>query len=80
MPWFHKVFCCMVGDLIILFGGTKDIYSKPTYEMFILDLSPSLKTLCKLAVIQYALDQSELTHDIRWELRAMIKKDVKLLF
>uniref|UniRef100_A0A4W3H088 Kelch domain-containing protein 3-like n=1 Tax=Callorhinchus milii TaxID=7868 RepID=A0A4W3H088_CALMI len=32
---------------------------------------PSLKTLCKLAVIQYSLDQSVLPHDIRWELTAM---------
>lgn len=27
---------------------------------------PSLKTLCKLAVIQYSLDQSCLPHDIRY--------------
>ena len=27
---------------------------------------PSLKTLCKLAVIQYNLDQSCLPHDIRY--------------
>ncbi|KAF3814603.1 hypothetical protein GH733_017761 [Mirounga leonina] len=30
-----------------------------------------MKTLCKLAVIQYNLDQSCLPHDIRWELNAM---------
>ena len=58
--------CCIVGDRIILFGG----YSRPK-ELYILDLSPSLKTLCKLAVIQYDLEQSELPHDIRWELAAM---------
>ncbi|TRZ01630.1 hypothetical protein DNTS_015962 [Danionella cerebrum] len=45
-------------------------------DLFILDFSPDLKTLCKLAVIQYKLDQSSLPHDIstmanRWELTAM---------
>ena len=34
-------------------------------DLHILDFSPSLKTLCKLAVIQYSLDQSCLPHDIR---------------
>ena len=58
--------CCMVGDRVILFGG----YDKPD-DLYILDLSPSLKTLCKLAVIQYRLDQSGLPHNIRWELAAM---------
>ena len=58
--------CCMVGDQNILFGGqyTPD-------DMFILDLNTNLKMLCKLAVIHYGLEQSELTHDIRWELAAM---------
>lgn len=31
-----------------------------------LPTGPSLKTLCKLAVIQYSLDQSCLPHDIRY--------------
>lgn len=31
-----------------------------------LSTGPSLKTLCKLAVIQYSLDQSCLPHDIRY--------------
>lgn len=38
---------------------------------------PSLKTLCKLAVIQYNLDQSCLPHDIRyserWERRDRVR-------
>ena len=55
----------MVGDRIILF--VRNVHD----ELFVLDLSPSLKTLCKIVVIQYNLDQSELTHDIRWELEAM---------
>ena len=65
--------CCIVGDRIILFGA----YERPD-ELFILDLRPSLKTLCKLAVIQYDLDQSELTHNIRWELAAMTNNSNKL--
>lgn len=32
----------------------------------LLPAGPSLKTLCKLAVIQYSLDQSCLPHDIRY--------------
>ena len=65
-------YCCIVGDRLIAFA------SGPTcINTHILDLSPSLKTLCKLAVIQYGLDQSELTHDIRWELAAMTNNSNK---
>lgn len=72
--------CCMVGDRIILFGGTSpcpeqgmgDEFNLMDHsDLYILDFSPNLKTLCKLAVIQYSLDQSGLPHDIRWELNAM---------
>uniref|UniRef100_A0A8C6VAD3 Kelch domain containing 3 n=1 Tax=Naja naja TaxID=35670 RepID=A0A8C6VAD3_NAJNA len=72
--------CCRVGDKIILFGGTSpspeegmgDEFDLMDHsDLYILDFSPSLKTLCKLAVIQYNLDQSCLPHDIRWELSAM---------
>ncbi|KAF2981046.1 hypothetical protein EK904_002236, partial [Melospiza melodia maxima] len=66
--------CCRVGDRIILFGGTSpspeegmgDEFDLMDHsDLYILDFSPSLKTLCKLAVIQYSLDQSCLPHDIR---------------
>ncbi|GAA6077168.1 kelch domain-containing protein 3, partial [Tachysurus ichikawai] len=40
-------------------------------DLYILDFCPNLKTLCKLAVIHYSLEQSGLPHDIRWELAAM---------
>ena len=60
--------CCTMGDGIIL-GYDRD--NTATDELYFLDLSPSLKTLCKLAVLQYGLQQSELPHDIRWELAAM---------
>ena len=63
---WDEMCCCMMGDRIFLFGGYE-----PSKELYVLDFSPSLKTLCKLAVIQYGLDQSELTHNIRWELAAM---------
>lgn len=72
--------CCMVGDRIILFGGTSpcpeqgmgDEFNLMDHsDLYILDFSPNLKTLCKLAVIQYSLEQSGLPHDIRWELTAM---------
>ena len=61
--------CCMVGHCNVLFGGR--YISNGLNDLYLLDLSPSLKTLCKLAVIQYDLQQSELSHDIRWELAAM---------
>uniref|UniRef100_A0A8P0N4W7 rRNA biogenesis protein RRP36 n=2 Tax=Canis lupus familiaris TaxID=9615 RepID=A0A8P0N4W7_CANLF len=66
--------CCIVGDKIVLFGGTSpspeeglgdDFDLIDHSDLHILDFSPSLKTLCKLAVIQYNLDQSCLPHDIR---------------
>ena len=59
--------CCIVGDRIILFGG----YYTPADDLFMLDMSPSLKTLCKLAVLQYDVEQFELPHNIRWELATM---------
>ena len=74
-PRMRSTSCCMVGDCVILF----DTWNNPAGDLFILDLNPSLKMLCKLAVIQYGLEQSELTHDIRWELAAMttvVKKSV----
>uniref|UniRef100_A0A8C2Q7Y6 Kelch domain containing 3 n=1 Tax=Cyprinus carpio TaxID=7962 RepID=A0A8C2Q7Y6_CYPCA len=72
--------CCMLGDRIVLFGGTSpcpeqgmgDEFNLMDHsDLYILDFSPNLKTLCKLAVIQYSLEQSGLPHDIRWELTAM---------
>ncbi|KAM4772013.1 kelch domain-containing protein 3 isoform 1-T2 [Rhinophrynus dorsalis] len=72
--------CCVVGDKILLFGGTSpsqdqdlqdEFYLMDHSDLYILDFSPSLKTLCKLTVLYYNLDQSCLPHDIRWELSAM---------
>lgn len=72
--------CCIVGDKILLFGGTSpsqdqdlqdEFYLMDHSDLYILDFSPSLKTLCKLAVLQHSLDQSCLPHDLRWELSAM---------
>ncbi|KAG8431802.1 hypothetical protein GDO86_019888 [Hymenochirus boettgeri] len=72
--------CCTVGDKILLFGGTSpsqdqdpqdEFYLMDHSDLYILDFSPSLKTLCKLSVIHHNLDQSCLPHDIRWELSAM---------
>ena len=60
--------CCVVGDCVFIFDGGY----LPSSDLYILDLSSSLKTLCKLAVIQYDLDQSELTHNIKWELSLLM--------
>ena len=69
-PRLSSFYCCMVGDRVILSSG--DLNTPD--DLYILDLSPGLKTLCKLAVIQYNLEQSELPHDIRWELAAMTNR------
>ena len=70
--WVSHGCCCMVGDRVFIFGGISHIEEyRYNDDLYILDLKPSLKTLCKLAVIQYDLEQSELPHNIRWELRAM---------
>ena len=50
---------CLLEDEVVL--------SDPDLVFQMLHLNPSLKTLCKLAVIQSAVDQSGLPHDIRWE-------------
>ena len=67
-PWsgMYNMCCYMVGDLNIQIGGSGD-----SKDLYILDLNPSLKTLCKLAVIQNSLEQWELPHNLRWELAAM---------
>ena len=71
---------CVVGDVVVLFGGIDgdeqryiDVTrgDRPCDELLLLELSPSLKALCKLAVIQYHLDQSQLPQDVRWELRVV---------
>ncbi|XP_018431199.1 PREDICTED: kelch domain-containing protein 3-like isoform X1 [Nanorana parkeri] len=70
--------CCIVGDKILLFGGTRslrgpsvlpEVSARSSDDVCFAD--PSLKTLCKLAVLHYNLEQACLPHDIRWELSAM---------
>ena len=61
-----RAYCCQVGDRFFFLGGYRE-----NNNISILDFNPSLKMLCKLAVTQHGLDQSGLTHDIRWELAAM---------
>ena len=82
--WTDGMSLCTVGDRIVLCGGY-DIpsidrrgYDRPGFVghyrpgiLYVLDFNPSLKTLCKLAVIQYGLEQSDLPHDVRWELTNM---------
>ena len=65
--------CCTVGHRVIIFGG-KLLGGNRSDDLFILDLNPSLKTLCKLVVLQSDLDQSELPHNLRWELGTMSKE------
>ena len=67
--------CCKVGERIIFVRYVtiythycKISFSGDDDPLDILDLNPSLKTLCKLAVIEYGLERSGLPHDISWEL------------
>lgn len=80
--------CCKIGTKVYLFGGTSPIsQEEPDAEdaeiplmdlsdLHVLDLQPSLKTLAKLAVLEYKLDTSCLPRDIRWELAAMTTPNV----
>ena len=69
--------CCAVGggggDRVVFFGGYRPDRSAPC-DLYILDLSPSLTTLCKQAVLRYGLEQRGLPYDLRWELAAMARK------
>ena len=67
MQMMHYQCYAMVGDRVFFWAEDFGLLE-------ILDLSPSLKTLSKLAVFEYNLEKSELTHDIQWELRAMCSK------
>ncbi|XP_052767382.1 kelch domain-containing protein 3-like [Mya arenaria] len=79
--------CCKVGTRVYMFGGTspnttisasgeEDVMLTDLSDLHVLDLSPSLKTLTQLAVIQFRLDTSCLPRDIRWELSAMTTPNV----
>ena len=68
----------LVGERSFLYGRPdgwirrrSDPSSIPTDELYVLDFSPSLKTLCMVAALGYGLEMSGLPHNIRWELAAM---------
>ncbi|KAI0229319.1 Kelch domain-containing protein 3 [Lamellibrachia satsuma] len=72
--------CCVIGDRVFLFGGTSPCpqpHSDAEHDLmdhsdlYVLDLSPSLCTLCMLVVLKHGLDRNCLPKDIRWELAAM---------
>ncbi|XP_076273431.1 kelch domain-containing protein 3-like [Rhynchophorus ferrugineus] len=78
--------CAKVGDKVFIFGGTSPHVVNDVEElndasgldglvdhsdMYILDLNPSLKTLCMLTVREYNLDESSLPQSLRTELTNM---------
>ncbi|KAL3872612.1 hypothetical protein ACJMK2_035827 [Sinanodonta woodiana] len=77
--------CCLIGSRVFLFGGTSparqrdgsgmgndnDLNLMDHSDLHVLDFSPTLKTLCQLAVLEYKLDTSCLPRDLRWELTVM---------
>ena len=64
------VCCGVVGDRVILLGHSGQYREENPPDLYILDLSPTLKTLCQLAVARCGLDHSQLPQDVRWELQA----------
>ena len=58
----------LVQDRVVVFGT--DFLSEPLHT-FVLDLSPSLKTLSEVAVTRHGLPQLELPRELRRELEAM---------
>ena len=58
----------LVQDRVVVFGT--DFLSGPLHT-FVLDLSPSLKTLSEVAVIRHGLPRLELPRELRRELAAM---------
>ena len=65
-------FVALVGGRLVLCGGRWKGFGVD--DLSVLDLRPTLKTLCKVAVVQSGLERSELPHDVRWELRTMTTK------
>ncbi|XP_023936479.2 kelch domain-containing protein 3 [Bicyclus anynana] len=78
--------CLNYKDKVYLFGGTSPCAqnNRPSNEsddsserlidnsdLHVLDYSPSLKTLCILAVLKYNLDQTSLPHDIIFDIMSM---------
>ncbi|KAJ8309189.1 hypothetical protein KUTeg_014063 [Tegillarca granosa] len=70
--------CCVIGSRVYLFGGTSPPDgSHPHFshtsefdlidhsDLHILDFAPSLKTLCKLSVLDHKLDKSCLPKSLR---------------
>lgn len=73
--------CCVTDNRVFLFGGTSPSPSPLLNEyeqnlmdhddLFVLDFTPSLKTLCLLNVIQHKLDCSCLPRDVKQDLTLM---------
>ena len=59
-------FSFLVRDRVIVLAK-----QQTNIDLFILNLNPSLRTLCELTVIQNGLSQLELPHELRRELAAM---------
>lgn len=77
--------CCFLDDKAVVFGGTsptpgapvEDDYSLRDHsDLYILDLNPSLVTLCKLAVVKYRLSDEYLPKGLKHELAIMTPKSV----
>ncbi|CAH1792212.1 unnamed protein product [Owenia fusiformis] len=72
--------CCVVGDRVFLFGGTSpckvpmentEFDLMDLSDLYVLDLMPTLRTLCLVAALDFKLNTDILPMEIRWELAAM---------
>lgn len=68
--------CVVVEDKMYMFGGTSPQSLDADNlidlaDLHTLDFSPSLKTMCKVSVLQNELEVTPLPKSLQWELKAM---------
>ncbi|UYV75427.1 KLHDC3 [Cordylochernes scorpioides] len=76
---------CTIGSSVYLFGGTSpdtnftdisnilELELKDHVDLYVLDLSPSLKTLSILSVIKHKLDYSILPQEIQFDIKILTR-------
>ncbi|XP_028417553.1 kelch domain-containing protein 3-like isoform X1 [Dendronephthya gigantea] len=77
--------CCLVGGKAVIFGGSSPFHGQGAQgeeenslqdhnDLYVLDLNPTLKTLCKLAVVKHKLYNELLPRMLKRELAVMFPK------
>ena len=73
-PRATESFGALVGDRLVLCQGLLRPGPLMKDDLSVLDLRPTLKTLCKVQVVDSGLDCSKLSKDLRRELSTMTTK------